>query len=514
MRRRDSLLVLLLTLLGAHQLESGEVNSKKALQLLNACRQPTDPHDIFCVDRWIGICARARKAGLSPELDAEAAVQMGIAWGSKEGKGCSCCEQPFLYEGNGPKNMEMFCYREALTIKPDYVPARKRLVTNLVLDGNTIEALTLATEGVRLTPADSDAQALVGLANRYLERWSVARDAYATAARLATDRLKRAEYLVESADAGMIAGDTAETLIPLYLEAARLSPKWAKAHANAAFFLWIVGRTQEAKQEFEAALRIYPGYFAKSKADDPVRKAYESVVLGVAPAPKPRKAEPRYSSGSGFFVTQAGLFVTNHHVVAGAALVGVRVGEKILPATVVRIDSSNDLAILQVMELDGEGKEIRGKFNALPVASAAGLRLGASVVTVGFPNPDMQGLEPKLTKGEVSSLAGIQDDPRHLQISVPIQPGNSGGPLVDVRGNVVGVVVSRLADDVTFKATGSLPQNVNYAVKSFYLIALLESVSGASDALLPAATTTRTTEQLGLGLTRAIGLVIAELPPQ
>jgi S1-C subfamily serine protease len=109
--------------------------------------------------------------------------------------------------------------------------------------------------------------------------------------------------------------------------------------------------------------------------------------------------------------------------------------------------------------------------------------LGASVFTIGFPNAVVQGLEPKLTRGEISSLAGIADDPRAFQISVPVQPGNSGGALVNLRGNVVGVVVERLNDFRALSASGSLPQNVNYAIKSSYALGLLESIPEVSNRL-------------------------------
>src|SRR5207249_3907696 len=99
-------------------------------------------------------------------------------------------------------------------------------------------------------------------------------------------------------------------------------------------------------------------------------------------------------------------------------------------------DAANDLAILKV----------EGKSRALPVAASRIVQLGEPVFTIGFPNVALQGFEPKLTRGEVSSLAGIQDDPRYFQISVPVQPGNSGGPLVDSRGNVVGIVGMRMDD--------------------------------------------------------------------
>jgi serine protease Do len=75
--------------------------------------------------------------------------------------------------------------------------------------------------------------------------------------------------------------------------------------------------------------------------------------------------------------------------------------------------------------------------------------LGGTVVTVGFPNLGLQGFAPKFARGEIGSLSGPQDDARYFQISVPVQPGNSGGALVDERGNVVGVVSGKLSAKAT-----------------------------------------------------------------
>jgi S1-C subfamily serine protease len=136
----------------------------------------------------------------------------------------------------------------------------------------------------------------------------------------------------------------------------------------------------------------------------------------------------------------------------------------------VNADKANDVALLKV----------DGKFTALPVALSRGVRLGESVFTIGFPNIELQGFAPKLTKGEISSLTGMQDDPREFQISVPVQPGNSGGPLVNQNGNVVGIVEAQLSDIATLQTTGSLPQNVNYAIKSSALNLLLESAPEVS----------------------------------
>ncbi len=97
----------------------------------------------------------------------------------------------------------------------------------------------------------------------------------------------------------------------------------------------------------------------------------------------------------------------------------------------------------------------------------------------------MQGFAPKLAKGEVASLSGAQNDVRYSQISMPVQPGNSGGPLLSAVGNVIGIVTARLSDAAALESSGALPQNVNYATKISYALPLLESVPGLPGKLKP-----------------------------
>jgi len=174
--------------------------------------------------------------------------------------------------------------------------------------------------------------------------------------------------------------------------------------------------------------------------------------------------------GTGFFISQDGWLVTAAHVVEEANHVEVVVRGESIPARVVRLDRANDAALLKV---EGQG------FPMLPVGNSEELALGDAVFTIGFPLPDIQGQSPKLTRGNISSLAGIQDDPRHFQISVAVQPGNSGGPLCGEDGIVRGLIVSRINDQFVLQSSGVVPQNINYALKSSYLTALLSPEPGA-----------------------------------
>lgn len=185
-----------------------------------------------------------------------------------------------------------------------------------------------------------------------------------------------------------------------------------------------------------------------------------------ATAPSEPADRPSVGFGSGVFVTKTGHILTAAHVIDNASKVMARVGEETVQAEIIAVDHPNDVALLKV---DAE-------VDAAPVRSSTGVELGNEVFTIGFPNMLLQGTEPKFTEGTISSTSGMRDDPRQFQVSVQVQPGNSGGALFDENGNVVGLVVSRLDDEATTKLTGSAPQNVNYAVKSSYALPLIESL--------------------------------------
>lgn len=190
--------------------------------------------------------------------------------------------------------------------------------------------------------------------------------------------------------------------------------------------------------QIEEAKRLALGFIAKWPAVIPANKRPE-------PVPAARQIK---GTGTGFFITDNGYILTNHHVVEGANRVSVKIEGKTLNADIIKVDVENDLAVLKV----------DGVFPAIPLVDCRNVKLGDSVFTMGFPRPKIQGNAIKHTAGQISCLVGLRNDPENFQHSVPIQPGNSGGALVDSIGNVVGIIVSRLDIDGA--------QNVNYAVKS------------------------------------------------
>ena len=184
------------------------------------------------------------------------------------------------------------------------------------------------------------------------------------------------------------------------------------------------------------------------------------------------------ATGTGFLVSPDGHVITADHVIAEGKQFRVRTQQGEYSARIVRRDPANDLAVLK----------IEGTFPALHVIGSGRLRPADRVSTVGFPNPGLQGFAPKFSSGDIAALSGTGDDPRFIQISVPVQPGNSGGSLVNSAGSVVGVVISRLDSIKILKLTGQIPENVNYAIKGTILLGLLEGVPGLAEKLRDAPT--------------------------
>jgi S1-C subfamily serine protease len=216
--------------------------------------------------------------------------------------------------------------------------------------------------------------------------------------------------------------------------------------------------------------------------------------------PKETRKEYGYSTGTGFFVSTNGYLVTNFHVVDEANEYSIVTFDgQVLAAKLIRGDPANDVAVLKV----------EASTQPLSVVSNNNLARGEDVFTLGYPLVVIQGQDQKATFGRVNSLSGIADDIRFVQIDVPIQPGNSGGPLINSNGEVVGVVTATLDALVTLRLSGRLPQNVNYAVKSDYLAPLLRSVLVDKWESKPASVEKKEVRDLIKNAERSVALVIA-----
>ena len=171
------------------------------------------------------------------------------------------------------------------------------------------------------------------------------------------------------------------------------------------------------------------------------------------------KTKIEKSSGTGFVVSPNHI-VTNVHVVEGCDVLKVN-GEL---ANILVMDTTNDLAMLNVRLNSG-----------VATLRASNVRQGDEINAVGYPLYGLLASGAQITSGNVSALAGMQNDSRFIQISAPVQPGNSGGPLVDVSGNVVGVIVSKLNAISIAKINGDIPQNINFAISPLVLKGFLEA---------------------------------------
>lgn len=178
-----------------------------------------------------------------------------------------------------------------------------------------------------------------------------------------------------------------------------------------------------------------------------------------------RRENDKVSTGTGFFVSQDGHLVSNAHVVKGCVRAQVRYGlSEFHEASIVARDSANDLAIIKT--------DIRPQAVA---AVRGGVRVGENVAAYGYPLSGLLSSGGNFTVGNVSALSGMRDDTRFIQISAAVQPGNSGGPVLDQSGNVVGVVVSKLDVIKLAELTSDVAQNVNFAIKSNVLASFLDS---------------------------------------
>jgi S1-C subfamily serine protease len=210
----------------------------------------------------------------------------------------------------------------------------------------------------------------------------------------------------------------------------------------------------------------------------PAAKAVAAAAPDSAPAKPDRLFDQK---GTGFLVSTNGHLVTNAHVVQGCVgdIQGNPSGDAPAKLRLVSSDETNDLALLQVT----------GSFKDIAKIRDKAIQSGDSVVAIGYPFHGLLTSDFTVTTGIVSSLSGILNDTRFLQISAAIQPGNSGGPLLASSGDVVGVVAAKLNAIKFVRATGNIPENINFAIKTGALRDFLDNsvvpyqISDAKDEL-------------------------------
>ncbi|MCB4820361.1 trypsin-like peptidase domain-containing protein [Roseicella aerolata] len=190
----------------------------------------------------------------------------------------------------------------------------------------------------------------------------------------------------------------------------------------------------------------------------------------VTPPPQVEQQRPNpqarnVSTGTGFLVAPDRV-MTNHHVIDKCNRIILRTpdGRWLGAVPPARVDEKLDLALLAVPGLPGP---------VLSFRSGPAVRRGEGVVVYGYP---LAGLlsDAVLTRGEINALAGLADNRSQFQVSAPVQPGNSGGPMLDMQGHLVGVVVSKLNAQRIAQQIGDIPQNINFAVKGEAALSFLQ----------------------------------------
>ena len=231
-------------------------------------------------------------------------------------------------------------------------------------------------------------------------------------------------------------------------------PDAAQCAWEKAVLLGKLGRPAEAQRALEVARGLGAGPGTVT--------APSSLQRPPSPAPSPRPGGGG-KAGSGFFVNDAGVVVTNAHVVSGCRQLTTPAGEKL---RLILADPLVDLALLQA----AAPGPASASFRAAPPP-----RIGEDVLAFGYPLPGLLSSEGNVTTGILSASLGLADDPHQLQMTAPVQSGNSGGPLVDASGNVIGVVVAKLDAGRVAAQTGDVPQNVNFAIKANVISNFLET---------------------------------------
>ena len=183
-------------------------------------------------------------------------------------------------------------------------------------------------------------------------------------------------------------------------------------------------------------------------------------------------------NGSAFFVSASGHIITNNHVVEDSSIkeisgkcdnVNVYLNNKKYVAKIIAQDRQNDLALLKINN-ESKIKNFATFRNKEPV-------LGEKITALGYPFGKAISSQIKLTSGNVSSLSGIGDEFTRMQIDAALQPGNSGGPIYDKSGNVIGVAVAKASIFYFLQAFGTLPENMNFGIKSSVVKTFLQSNS-------------------------------------
>jgi len=412
-------------------------NAESALMLWLISVSPNTPDELRNTAEGIKWLKTAAESGLTEAQSAYGRIMLGVYGGDSKH------DQAFLYLQKAAQKDDKDatywlgeCYANGWGTSPN--------------PGKAIHYLTLAADSEKYFAYKNIAQQK--LAEAYKYGYGVNKDSKTAF-----------EYFEKSAFSGNPSSQA--SLAQAYLKGDGVVP------STAAALVWIYVNRASGGAFSDKLVSLVEQEFSPSEITVIRNKAREIVANiktggGAESTPHaPPGSRKVKSTGTGVIISSDGLVLTAAHVVKGAGKIEVCLPSGKKTAIVAKSDPSNDLALLVVDA---------GGLSAAPLSPSSNVKLGQPVFTIGFPNTEIQGTSPKFTKGEISSLAGIRDEPTQWQISVPVQSENSGSPLFDESGNVVGIVVSKLDAIETAKTTGDLIQNVNYAVKNAYLEPMLQ----------------------------------------
>lgn len=233
------------------------------------------------------------------------------------------------------------------------------------------------------------------------------------------------------------------------------------SHINAIYgssAFYVVPENKQVKPDAKSATKP-----EQSLKRSEVKQQSESNPIPLKPGEEPKS---KGTSGTGFFVTSQGHVLTNSHVASACKTLNVLSGDVKFSATLISDDKTNDIALLKVKS---ETPTQPMKF------SGRSVELGETIYAIGYPLRVILSRDLQMTSGNISGLSGINNDYRFYQLSAPVQPGNSGGPLVNSSGQVVGMVTSKLNSIKIAAILGDIPQNINFAIKSNVLTEFLEA---------------------------------------
>ena len=389
-------------------------------------------------------------------------------------------------------------YERAVRLDPSSADAQLGVARSYDALGKRKQALNAYRRFTELAPAEPRGYELVGWMLLEMGRPEDALAPFREAQRLDPRRPDGAY------GAGIALAETGrhEEALRAYATAAELDPADALLWGQMALSAMAVGRPADAVAYWERALVVDPSYFDGRLAQ---RREWERAIgtAGRQPAaPVARTAAGPArgtvdilpatlggptTSGSGFLVSAEGHILTNKHVIRGCSALRIRTDSlPSLEVSVVATDPDDDLALLKAPV----APRMVASFRSSPT-----VRPGEDVIAVGFPLSGLLANQANVTRGSVSALAGMHNDQHLLQMTAPVQPGSSGGPLFDASGNVVGVVVTKLNARVVAEETGDFPQNVNFAIKDGVARDFL-AASGITVRAAPS-TTTRTPADVG-----------------